>query len=402
LHSYIDAYWDTGKKRRVANTATSETLFHVNEEDVNNILNKAVLMPPDLLENKLKSDSLNNNNLLVTTNFSTDNIERYINTLNQYAYIGEEQKAYDNSWGGKKRYISYYKFIDIDNYDNGLSIKKLLNLNGVSTSDFSLSEMMSQAISNNWNDDYINELLMEKDLVEYVDTGATTVSSNQCINISTTVKDSYGETLGYLGTTGKVIVGINQLLPEVEDALIGSKVGDTIEVDAIIPEDNYSAGEYAGKRVHFSITVNSIIGEYNFDAVDESTYQDVQAELWDTMKHEIAYEILANGFDVSKIAVYDDIKEINLRQIKNYYVDYYNDRRITEKEFAENYLGVSVSELQEYYSKMAELQVSYDYIVGSLDEFKILFDRIKENNPDLSFEEMKDEALEAYVGEFEL
>lgn len=78
----------------------------------------------------------------------------------------------------------------------------------------------------------------------------------------------------YSGTDEEIVVGEGVLYPEVEDALIGMKPGDSKTVEVVLTED-YAEEEDIGKKMSVEVKLNTIdkeiLPEYNDDFVKENT-----------------------------------------------------------------------------------------------------------------------------------
>ncbi|MEW5852582.1 MAG: trigger factor [Myxococcota bacterium] len=103
--------------------------------------------------------------------------------------------------------------------------------------------------------------------------GRDTVQAHDLVttNFSGTVD---GE--GFSGGQGSAYViepGAGRFLKEVEDALVGKKVGESFEVDAKLP-DTFRAKEVAGKTAHFKVTVAELKTR-NMPALDDDFAKDL-------------------------------------------------------------------------------------------------------------------------------
>lgn len=70
----------------------------------------------------------------------------------------------------------------------------------------------------------------------------------------------------------KIILGSGQLIPGFEDALVGAKVGDEVDVKVSFPAD-YHAAELAGQPSVFKLKVDEIAGPKDEPLTDESVKQ---------------------------------------------------------------------------------------------------------------------------------
>lgn len=114
-------------------------------------------------------------------------------------------------------------------------------------------------------------------------------------------------TIGFVGTIdgeefegGKaddypVTIGAGQLLPDLEQGLVGLKAGDEKSIDVAFP-DNYQAAELAGKTAAFAVTVAKVevqvLPEINQDFIKEFGEEDTdldgfRASVKDNMQREL-------------------------------------------------------------------------------------------------------------------
>jgi len=120
---------------------------------------------------------------------------------------------------------------------------------------------------------------------------------------------------------GGLVVGDYDLLEDLEDGLIGAKVGDELKIPVTFPED-YDDSSVAGKNAEFAVTINEIAVEkvaeltedyakntLGFDsiaefrmAVIESLEEDNRASAEDDLKNTLFSEVL----DASSLNTYTD------------------------------------------------------------------------------------------------
>ncbi|MDF2486627.1 MAG: trigger factor, partial [Herbinix sp.] len=83
---------------------------------------------------------------------------------------------------------------------------------------------------------------------------------------------------GGTATATDLTIGSNQFIPGFEEKLIGTKVGDKVEIELTFPEDYSNSPELAGQDVVFKVTVNAIkkevVPELNLEYVQANTDYD--------------------------------------------------------------------------------------------------------------------------------
>jgi trigger factor len=100
---------------------------------------------------------------------------------------------------------------------------------------------------------------------------------------------------GGTGKDQKITLGSGQMIPGFEDGLIGSKAGESVELNLTFPED-YGNEELAGKDVKFEVDVkvveDTVLPEMNEEfftkyGVDCKTEEDFRAEVVKNMEREL-------------------------------------------------------------------------------------------------------------------
>lgn len=177
-------------------------------------------------------------------------------------------------------------------------------------------------------------------------------------------------------------VGNGDFLPEIEDALIDKKTGDSFNVDAELTEDFFTE-EYVGKKATFEVTVNSVqeevLPEYNLDYVKENTDFDTIADYEasikenllatkeDDYKTEAQNEALSTIVDNSKFNGYPD--ELYEQSTSDYNAS---------KEYYAQMLGITA---EEYDSQLGITEdIQKEEILGSVNQILVLGAIAKKEN----------------------
>jgi len=134
----------------------------------------------------------------------------------------------------------------------------------------------------------------------------------------------------------RVVIGSGQLLPDLENALIGTKVNDERSIEVHFPED-YHHTPLAGKKTRFEVKVNQVgkavrpkdedelAGLVNFDSaaalrVDVQTRMDREAEQasFETTRKSVFDALLkANKVSVPEALIKQDMAEAKKRIAKD-------------------------------------------------------------------------------------
>lgn len=122
-----------------------------------------------------------------------------------------------------------------------------------------------------------------------------------------------------------VVIGAGQLLPDLENALEGMKVGDEKSVDVNFPE-NYQAKELAGKTANFAVTAKKVevqeLPEVDEDfikefGIEEGTVETFRASVRDNMERELADRLSGSR----RQAALDALWEANVFELPKALVD---------------------------------------------------------------------------------
>lgn len=199
-------------------------------------------------------------------------------------------------------------------------------------------------------EDYINDMLAY--YPSYEDTDKQTVEEGDFVNIDYEGKK---DGVAFDGGTAEdyvLEIGSNSFIDGFEDGLIGTNVGDTVDLDLTFPE-NYQSAELAGAAVVFTVKVNKIVTKQEQDAkslTDEfvsanMNYDSVDA-LWDEtekyletsneQKQNVAKRtaVLDTLIANSKVAVPDGLLEQKVDQ----YIQQFRTQNCTEDVTLEDYL----------------------------------------------------------------
>lgn len=142
---------------------------------------------------------------------------------------------------------------------------------------------------------------------------------------------------------------------DVDDKLIGAKVGDVVTVDFTFPDD-YDDDTVAGKDCEIAVTVNAIeeeiVPELTDDFIKENTDCDTLEEYREQVREELESSAVEEAEQTNQDTLWNQIVD-NAEQIKEFPDDIIEQEVAnieTENEEMATYLGLSVSEfIEEYY-----------------------------------------------------
>lgn len=142
---------------------------------------------------------------------------------------------------------------------------------------------------------------------------------------------------GGTATNYNLTIGSGQFIPGFEEKLIGTKVGDKVEIELAFPEDYSQSPDLAGQDVVFKVTVNSILKENpeltlqyvtdntDYDTIDaykESIRSDIQKQNETNAASKKTNDVLAAIVENSEITYPQTLLDYYSAQIKNYYTEY--------------------------------------------------------------------------------
>lgn len=137
-------------------------------------------------------------------------------------------------------------------------------------------------------------------------------------------------------------IGSNLYLPELEQEMIGKRIGEQIEVNCKVPDHYPSAGKYQGKELTFVLEPLQIVGI----AEDMETNRQEQVAL---QKESSAEEYAFRYWDI-----YENDDEVSavLNDVDNYYHTYARKAGESFEEMLTRYFGISE---EEYYKRIQKL-----------------------------------------------
>ncbi len=181
----------------------------------------------------------------------------------------------------------------------------------------------------------------------------------------------------YSGEEEDVLVGEGYAYPELEEALVGMKTGDTAKVEVELTED-YAEETLVGKKATLDVTVNEItvenIPEYNEDFVKENTEFKTMKEYEASVKESL---IASKEEEYKYIAV----EEIFNNILENSKFDGYPEELYTKceemydqnNEYYASMYGLEMEEFMEMFgideeTRVEEIKanVNYELVIGAI------------------------------------
>ncbi len=166
-----------------------------------------------------------------------------------------------------------------------------------------------------------------------------------------------GETEPFEGGTAEkqdLVIGSDTFIDGFEDGLIGKKIGEEVKLDLVFPED-YDKADYAGKKVVFTVKINSIkdmvIPELTDEMVkDEGEYETAEEFIRETKKNILEELVWENFVDSCKVNKYPE------KEVKEYYdnlIAMYRQISYSNGISLENYVSmIGYGSEQEFYAEI--------------------------------------------------
>ena len=223
-----------------------------------------------------------------------------------------------------------------------------------------------------------------------------TVKSGDYVNITYTMEVDGQMQEGTDEQTYNVIVGDSGLIPEVDEALMGAEVGDTVTVETTLAEDYDINPEFAGKPVKYEIEIQHILLLENPELTDEFAKETLGAKsaedyreqirqaLYDAKLDDARYaageEIWAQVVEASEVLQYPEaeLAETEAALIENFKA-LCEQNGLTFEEALSDILAIDEEEFNAEMHKSAELGVK---------EYMILYTIARENDLELTEKEI--------------
>ncbi len=285
-----------------------------------------------------------------------------------YYYIGKKERI--SCYGGE---IEYYHAIKKDEY-YGYNLQEagsqVSEVKTISKEDLNQKFVEELLACSDISDALINRRLLQKyqKKTQAVSKKRNIIRKGDIVRAAVRVRDSAGKYLGveYIGNYNdcEYIFELGQglYLDEIENALIGAKLYNTIKVICRIPENYLPALEYQGENLEFFITPLKINGNIKSEKKYSSklykeTKEELERQYLTRTAARLAWEL---DFDSLNRSSYELKQEIS--QIKRFYKKYLTALRLSEQEFLKDYLHMEKEDYENALLQTAKASISQRYI----------------------------------------
>lgn len=251
-------------------------------------------------------------------------------------------------------------------------------------------------------EDKVNELA--QDYIEYKEVkNRDTVQKNDYLNVDYTSTIDGKESDDYSDSNLDIHLGDGSLNVDenvdVDEKLVGAKVGDTVKVEFTFPED-YDDTSVAGKKCEMDISINMIekevVPEINDAFIKKNTDYKTVKEYKKQVKSDLISDKKSEAEQTNQETLWNKIMD-NATQLKEFseadIKQEVKNIKAENKEMAE-YFGMSVSDfIQQYYEMSLE-----DYAKENLKKQCVQDLLLKENNIEVTDADV-DKEIQYYIDE---
>jgi len=355
--------WNKEKqKRTMRGAAPDETAIHTLSET-----SLFGSLPLKYNKEMISTDELPENVYIPFLKYYNVDKQKLLLEMDTFYYTGESGSV--SSYGGT---IEYCHAVKKDEYE-GYHIWDVINRASGRTffKDSMDDTFMAQVLNQiTVNEDLAESLAYKKYKKEYekASSGRNVIQQYDVIKADMRIRDRSGKYLG-LGYAGNYDnsdytfeLGQGKYLNEIEDALIGAKLGDTVKITCTIPEDYLPAPEYQGQELDFYITPFSILKTAVINT-DRIAYlkQEALRKLESNQVQEIAAS-LAFCLDYDSLNYSEQRLEKETEKVKQYYKQYLIRSGLSRQSFLRDYLQTDEKTYQQTLEEIAKLSLKKKYI----------------------------------------
>lgn len=314
-----------------------------------------------------------------------ENKEETLNMLSNDYYIGEEKEV--AAYGGVIQYNELLKKDDIA----GITLGDLQQMLKKSSEENSQNEkfcreLVVDAIEElGWSQSKVEECAnynwgLKGKITSVGSVNRDIIEKYDVIDMEVEAYNENGDQLDeeFIGnvtgnTYENVVVGGGKLLEEIDEALIGTKLGDTVEVVCKIPEKYPIAGEYQGKNITFRLKPICIAGiwqEENGYGEKRQNYLDAEWLEWKNVSKKVEKNIIARTWN-SEDEVDEDRLQQYIANIEYAYKEYWEKWGISKEDFRTEYLHCGEDEYQKLMASAAKAMIKREEVDQVLYDYKV-------------------------------
>ncbi len=387
---HYEVQWDTAKKKRVISHSGQSRWKDICVDTVAKTFSQ---LPFRYIPYHVP-DTIRQQSAMVFLPYYEEEEGKYLELYDRYCYTAPVQTA--QAYGGT---ISWYPLLKKDQYSY-LSLgdlkDALLGRDSKETAEGALAagDSVQDLKIGDWNEAFYEQLCKagwsEEKIREYdayIRLGTCVLKEEEehrkvirdmdVITMKLEVYSMDGEPLSteYVGNCFNnkytdVAVGTGDLLPEVEDALKGARVGSTVQAEVTIPKDYPALFAYAGQKLRFVMKPLQITGFMEPDRKNQKGLSaNAEETVWgyyrDQAMKQLLLETVHSSFDYDPARLKNEQK-----QLKRYLDAYLAACNITQEEFLREYLMVSEEEFEMLKTELAKASIRASQ-VKAVEEYRM-------------------------------
>lgn len=343
---YYRIGWNIDKAKRVYYSQGQKGVTSINIHEVDDT--RLYFPYKDMFHSgKVLSGDLKSKGIYMSVPFFEEDDEFCLERLSDRFYIGD--KNYSKSIRGT---LTYYDLLKKDSFISAPAIGSIMKPDEV------ISEKELKTARNMLDGDFEDVMKEVNELYNYrigksIGIDETDVGGRQKIKpldsvfLNLYVKDESGNEILALEQTSLTVGGYG-VIDEIDNALQDMYIGETREVEYVVPEKTLGLEKYAGETVY--ITVQPLYISCTFyidlsDAAYEKIYKTTFDEVWKYYVRlycrNIVYSYYTSSYMIDPES--EEYKK-NLRGVDKYYNKYFEKMGITEEEFLSSYANVTSEE----------------------------------------------------------
>lgn len=387
---YYDVQWDPVKKKRVISRRNQSRLKDIQVDAVTRPFSQ---LPFSYVAYHVP-DAIRQQSALVFLPYYEEEEEKYLELYENYCYAAPVQEA--QAYGGS---ISWYPLLKKDRYcyvslgdlKDALAARDSqrhtqdVSYDSGTTQDFKISDwneaFYERLCKAGWSQAKIREYNTYRKLgtgiVKQEEGNRKVIRNMDVITMEMEVYSMDGEPLSaeYVGNCFNnrytdIVVGNGSLLPEVEDALTGARIGTTVQAEVTIPKDYPALFAYAGQKLRFVMKPLKVTGTMEPDSKNQKGLSTIAAEtVWGYYRDQAMKQLLLET--VNTDFAYDPVRlEHEIKQLDLYLDTYFVSCKITQQEFLQEYLKVSEEEFEILKTELAKASIRAGQ-VKAIEEYRM-------------------------------
>ncbi len=294
--------------------------------------------------------------------------QKILSEIAPYYYIGKKERI--SCYGGEVEYYHAIKKDEYYGYNLQTADSQASKVKTLSKGDLNQKFVKELLAQSDVSDTQIDRMVLQKypKETQTVSKKRDIIRKGDIVRAVVRIRDHTGEYLGtgYIGNYNDseytFELGQGRYLDEIEEALIGAKLYNTVKVVCRIPDNYLPALKYQGTDLEFFITPLKINGNIKSEKKYSSklykeTKEELERQYLTKNAARLAWEL---DFDSLNCSSYELKQEIS--QIKKFYRKYLTGLQLSEQEFLKDYLHMEKEDYESAMLQTAKASISQRYI----------------------------------------